>query len=290
MSFFCTEFILSLSETGSLYYNKAEVITMAFLQVQFYSKALNVCSTVNVILPEPDQGIGVDASKVGKLPKVLYLLHGYSDDHSIWMRRTSVERYAAQHNLAVIMPAVNHSFYNNEVHGERYWDYISDELPKAMHRFFRLSDKPEDTFAAGLSMGGYGAWKCGLGAPETFGAAASLSGALDVVSLLKNRAQDQNTALFRGIFGSVEETEGSDNDLLALMDKGAGAPDQPRLYAWCGTEDFLYQDNLTAWEKARRLGYDLTCRQSAGDHQWKYWDQWIQEVLRWWLDIDLDLQ
>ena len=72
-----------------------EVNIMAFLQVQFYSRALNVCSTVNVILPEADQGIGVDASKVGKLPKVLYLLHGYSDDHSIWMRRTAVERYAA---------------------------------------------------------------------------------------------------------------------------------------------------------------------------------------------------
>ncbi|MBR5046938.1 MAG: esterase family protein, partial [Eubacterium sp.] len=87
---------------------------MAFLQVQFFSDSLNVGSTVNVILPEANQGIGIQASGQGELPKVLYLLHGYSDDHSIWMRRTSVERYAAAHNLAVIMPAVNHSFYCNE--------------------------------------------------------------------------------------------------------------------------------------------------------------------------------
>ena len=126
---------------------------MAFLQVQFFSKALEVASTVNVILPEPAQGIGVDAAQAAELPKVLYLLHGYSDDHSIWMRRTSVERYAAQYNLAVIMPAVNHSFYTNEVQGERYWDYVSEELPQVMHRFFRLSQRPEDTFVAGLSMG-----------------------------------------------------------------------------------------------------------------------------------------
>ena len=78
---------------------------MAFLQLQFFSSALNVASTVNVILPEADQGIGMGASEGSDLPDVLYLLHGYSDDHSIWMRRTSLERYAASHNLAVIMPA-----------------------------------------------------------------------------------------------------------------------------------------------------------------------------------------
>ena len=63
---------------------------MAFLQIQFFSAALNVASTVNVILPEANQGIGMGASKDERPPKVLYLLHGYSDDHSIWMRRTSL--------------------------------------------------------------------------------------------------------------------------------------------------------------------------------------------------------
>lgn len=139
---------------------------MAFLQVQFFSDTLQVASTVNVILPEPNQGIGLSAARTGELPKVLYLLHGYSDDHSIWMRRTSVERYAAEHNLAVIMPAVNHSFYVNEYQGERYGDYVSEELPCTMQRFFRLSDRPEDTFVAGLSMGGYGAMRLALSIPS----------------------------------------------------------------------------------------------------------------------------
>ena len=58
---------------------------MAFLQVEFFSKTLGVASTVNVILPEADMGIGVTAGgREETLPKVLYLLHGYSDDHSIW--------------------------------------------------------------------------------------------------------------------------------------------------------------------------------------------------------------
>ena len=146
---------------------------MAFVQVQCFSEALNVATTVNVILPEAMQGIGLTTQGQAELPKVLYLLHGYSDDHSIWLRRTSVERYAAAHNLAVMMPAVNHSFYCNEVHGEKYWDYVSEELPRVMHRFFRLSEKPEDTFVAGLSMGGYGAMKLALSHPDRFATASS---------------------------------------------------------------------------------------------------------------------
>ena len=158
---------------------------MALLHVHYFSDALGVQTSVEVILPEMKQGIGVEASGECELPKVLYLLHGYSDDHTIWQRRTSVERYAAAHNLAVIMPGVNHSFYCNEFHGERYWDFVSQELPAVMHRFFRLSDKPEDTFVAGLSMGGYGAMKLALNFPERFGAAASFSGAVDAIASSK---------------------------------------------------------------------------------------------------------
>ena len=167
---------------------------MAFLQIQFFSDVLNVASTVNVIMPEANQGIGVETSKNRaknrELPKVLYLLHGYSDDHTIWMRRTSVERYAAAHNLTVVMPAVNHSFYCNEVHGERYWDYVSEELPATIQRFLRVSDKPEDTFVAGLSMGGYGAMRLALTYPERYAAAGSFSGAVDITGIVEHHGED----------------------------------------------------------------------------------------------------
>ena len=108
---------------------------MAVFTGSFLSVELGRQNSVSVILPHD-----IMDEPTGGFP-VLYLLHGYSDDHSIWMRRTSVERYAAEHNLAVIMPAVNHSFYPNEVQGERYWDYVSEELPRAMHRFFRYHIK-----------------------------------------------------------------------------------------------------------------------------------------------------
>lgn len=253
---------------------------MAFLQVQFFSEALQVASTVNVILPENSQGIGVDASASEKLPAVLYLLHGYSDDHSIWMRRTSVERYAAEHNLAVIMPAVNHSFYTNEAQGERYWDYVADELPRAMHRFLRLSSRPEETFVAGLSMGGYGAMKLALTYPERFAAAASFSGAVDIAEMAGERAK--RAAEMERIFGDLKKLPGSDNDLFHLMEKNASASRRPRLYVACGTGDFLYRQHLRFVPALRAHGWDVTCYEKPDEvHAWRFWDEEIAKTIPW---------
>lgn len=250
---------------------------MAFLQVQFFSNVLNVASTVNVILPEANQGIGILSKKGEALPKVLYLLHGYSDDHSIWMRRTSVERYAAAHNLAVIMPAVNHSFYCNEVHGERYWDYVSEELPKTMHRFLRLSDKPEDTFVAGLSMGGYGAMRLALTYPERFAAAASFSGAVDITGMVQRHGKDGTADR---IFGDAADIKGTEVDTYWLMKKNAKAAHKPRLYVSCGTKDFLYSAHVKFVPALIENGWDVT-RHDEPDavHEWGFWDQEIKKFI-----------
>ena len=246
---------------------------MAFLQVQFFSSVLNVASTVNVILPEADQGIGMSASSEGDLPDVLYLLHGYSDDHSIWMRRTSVERYAAAHNLAVIMPAVNHSYYCNEIHGERYWDYVSKELPVVMHRFLRLTDDPDHTYVAGLSMGGYGAMRLALTYPERFGAAASFSGAVDLTDLFYQNRRSQE---MHRVFGKKKDIRGTEVDNLYLMQKNAGAPHKPRLYVSCGTADFLFEQHLRFVPALEENGWDVTSYEEDGSwHEWGFWDRQI---------------
>ena len=250
---------------------------MAFLQIQFFSSALNVASTVNVIMPEPNQGIGIRSSGEENLPKVLYLLHGYSDDHSIWMRRTSVERYAAAHQLAVIMPAVNHSFYCNEVHGERYWDYVSEELPATMHRFLKLSTAPEDTFVAGLSMGGYGAMRLALTYPERFGAAASFSGAVDITGMVTRHSKD-GTA--ERIFGDKKSLKGTEVDTLYLMQKNRNAPKKPWLYVSCGTADFLYGSHLPFVKALKDNGWDVTnWEEPDAIHEWGFWDREIRKFI-----------
>ncbi len=250
---------------------------MAFLQIQFFSAALNVASTVNVILPEANQGIGMGASRDTRPPKVLYLLHGYSDDHSIWMRRTSVERYAANHNLAVIMPAVNHSFYCNEVYGEKYWDYVSDELPRTMHRFLRLSDRPEDTYVAGLSMGGYGAMRLALTYPEHFAGAASFSGAVDLAGVFYQRVRG---AEMDRVFGDRREIKGSEYDNYFLMQKNARAVRKPWLYVSCGTKDFLFDQHKTFVPALKKNGWDVVSHEEPDAvHEWGFWDGQIKAFI-----------
>lgn len=247
---------------------------MALIHLNYYSPALNVHTPVEVILPEVAQGIGVSASAEESLPAVLYLLHGYSDDATIWQRRTSVERYAAQHNLAIVMPGVNHSFYCNEAYGERYWDFVAEELPRMLQRFFRLSDKPEDTFVAGLSMGGYGAMKLALNHPERFGAAASFSGASDIVGVAK-----RNPAAAKRITGG-KSLRGTDCDLFHLMKANASAPHKPRLYVSCGTADFLYGDHQRFVPALEKAGWDVIRHDEPdASHTWSFWDQEIAKFI-----------
>ncbi|WP_058302131.1 alpha/beta hydrolase [Gorillibacterium timonense] len=254
---------------------------MALIQCDFYSDALGLSTSMNVILPQKSYTqIGMASSGGKEKYPVLYLLHGLSDDHTIWLRRTSVERYAASLGLAIIMPAVHRSFYTDMDKGLKYWTFISDELPQIVRSFFPISDAREDTFAAGLSMGGYGAFKLALSHPERYAAAASLSGAVDMASSVKtNRLNLDELKL---IYGDLDKLSGSRNDLLTLASEvAASTGPKPLLYQCCGTEDFLYEENQNFREHASRLNLDLLYEEGPGEHEWGYWDQQIQRVLKW---------
>lgn len=246
---------------------------MAFIQCDFFSDVLGLSVSMNVILPQP----------VRPSYPVLYLLHGLSDDHTIWMRRTSIERYADAYGLAVVMPAVWRSFYTNMAVGYRYGDYISEELPQVAQGLFPLSTRREETFVAGLSMGGFGAFKLALSRPERFAAAASLSGALDMAYADLTDAPPEWLAERQNIFGDLNKMAGSSNDLRHLAEAlvASGAQPQPRLYQCCGTEDFLYEENQRFLAFARSLNLDLTYEEGPGGHDWAYWDAMIQRVLAW---------
>lgn len=244
---------------------------MALIQCDFFSETLQFGASMNVILPQPAQT---------RYP-VLYLLHGLSDDHTTWLRRTSIERYADALGLAVVMPAVHRSFYADMAHGNRYWTFVSQELPALARGFFPLSQRREETFAAGLSMGGYGAFKLALSFPERFAAAASLSGALDQAGAMQ-QVEPAWRAEMETVYGDLSQVAGSANDVIHLARQLArSAGPRPRLYQCCGTEDFLYDQNLRFRDQARALGLDLTYEEGPGGHDWGYWDRMIQRVLAW---------
>jgi putative tributyrin esterase len=246
---------------------------MALLRCDFFSDVLEVGTSMTVVLPQAsEEQVGVTAStRDGDFP-VLYLLHGLSDDCTGWLRYTSIERYAGEHGLAVVMPQVGRSFYADEAHGARFWTHLSQELPEVVGSFLRVSSRREDTFVAGLSMGGYGALKWALHQPERFAAAASLSGALDVRTLLPERKE-----LFERVY---DGRLGDGDDLFALLGRHEAA-ELPRLYVGCGTEDHLVDGSRKFVTAAQRAGVDVRTDFRPGEHEWGVWDAMVQDVLAW---------
>jgi len=236
---------------------------------------------MDAIIPEPAQSPDGKILDGNQKKPVLYLLHGYSDDHTIWQRRTSIERYVRDLNLAVIMPAVDRSFYTDMARGKNYWTFVSEELPTLVRAFFPISAARKDTFVAGLSMGGYGALKLALTYPDRYAAAASLSGALDISQIIQAPGRDWRNEM-KSIFGNLKKVVGGSNDLFALATNVANSKwKKIPLFVCCGTEDFLYESNRKFREHANTLGLNLTYEGEPGIHDWAYWDQKIQRVLEW---------
>jgi len=250
---------------------------MALLTVDLFSESLGMGTTLTVVLPQAAEGqIGVEPIVVPEHGwPVLHLLHGLSDDHTAWLRYTSIERHARASGLAVVMPAAGRSFYTDETRGYRYWTWISEELPQRVRELFRLSERPEDTYVAGLSMGGYGALKLGFTYPERYAGVASLSGAVDLAQL-ENRPE--RAELVDSVFGGTVPAEAKLGHLLEQAD----ASRVPPLYIGCGTdEDRLIGPNQRLAERARTRGIDVTTDFRPGDHEWGLWDATIPDVIAW---------
>jgi putative tributyrin esterase len=250
---------------------------LALITCNFFSDVLEVGATLTVVWPQTtEHQVGVSGgTRTGDGPPVLYLLHGRTDDQSSWTRNTSLERYAVAAGVAVVMPAVGRSFYTDERHGDRYWTFLSEELPALVESMLRVSTAREDTFVAGLSMGGYGALKWALRAPERFAAAASMSGALDVAALVRDPVR--RAELVERVFGPDPAPE---EDLFRLLE-GSDAGRLPRLHVSCGTDDQLVGQSRRFVDVARSRGADVTEDFRAGEHEWGFWDAEIRTVLDW---------
>ena len=250
---------------------------MAFAELRIFSEALGMSTTVNVIIPQRSTlgEIGTENRTIGGKYRCLYLLHGLSDDESIWMRRTSIERYASKYGIAVVMPRGDRSFYTDITGGEKYFTYISSELPKIITDLFPVSDKREDNVIGGLSMGGYGALKAALRKPERFSRAIALSPVADIRSFF-----DRAPATLGRVFGGKGEISAHD-DLFLLAKALSLSLNRPSIYMATGLSDFMYEDIAKLRMHFSDLGYNLTYKEGDGAHSWDFWDEYIKHALAW---------
>ncbi|TAG28851.1 MAG: esterase family protein [Verrucomicrobia bacterium] len=250
---------------------------MALTTLHWFSQILGKHTTAQVILPD-----------VGTPPfATFYLLHGLSDDSTTWMRRSRIEYYARELPLIVVMPDGYRSFYTKPVEGPDFARHIGEELPGMIERHFRARAERSARAIGGLSMGGYGALRVGLGHADRFCSINSHSGAVGWGNFdyktgpaaprsLNGRGEEFLRELGR-IFG--DDPRGTEHDLGVLARRALKKGNLPKLLLDCGEEDFLIDDNRVFNAALEADGVPHIYREFPGVHDWDYWDLHVREAL-----------
>ena len=257
---------------------------MALIQVNYLSQALFRTVPLNVILPvdrfDADENRYLNGKE--RKYKTLYLLHGLLGNYTDWVSKTRIQKWAEEKDLAVVMPSGDNAFYlNSRTPWNDYGTFIGEELVEITRRMFPLSEKREDTFIAGLSMGGFGALRNGVVYSETFGYVAGLSAAVHIFEDVSEKAEN-------GLFDNKKAAAGTDkNPRVAVENMLSGKRRIPRFYMACGTKDELMQANVDFRDFLRTKGIEVTWDEEDYGHDWDFWDSQIRKVLEW-LPLDQD--
>ena len=265
---------------------------MSLLHHCFESEYLAGATTVDVILPDRPRGsTAAEFYRSGVKFKVLWLLHGTSGDSLDWVRRTNIELYAEELGIAVVMPSAlnsNYSDWNDFMLGYRMYSYLTEELMPMVYGWLPASDRREDNFIAGLSMGGRGAVKYAVNHPELFAGAAVLSATpMDLAEMRPGHPcilMDLDNARIRTTLlnaGGYDAFVNSEENVWAILDREAGSGKLPRLFFACGEDDAMIYGQFCAFRKhAEEIGLDAEFFTAPGfRHEWRFWDLGIRRAL-----------
>lgn len=248
------------------------------IEARLNSKLMGREMPYRVILPVE---YGANSSK--RFP-VIYLLHGLMGHFNNWTDLTGLARFGRQHHAIIVTPEGGDGWYTDSASSanDRYESYIIGELIPEIDAKYRTDKRREARGIAGLSMGGYGALKFGLKYPQMFSLAGSFSGALGAASITEKQFPGAIGKTIDSIFGPAESETRKSNDIFAIT--RALSPEAvktlPFIYLDCGTEDFLFDNNREFVSLLIERIVPHEYRQLPGAHEWKYWNQQVQEFLR----------
>ena len=239
---------------------------MALCTLCFGGKAIRKASAMNVIFPD-------NSDVPGPYP-VLYLLGGMADDHTIWCRQTSIERYIQDLPLVAVMPSGGRGWYTDAVVGEAYEQHIMKDVIGFVERTLNVRTDREGRAITGLSMGGYGAMKLALKYPDVFGSVAAHLGAYDVV---RSMGRDENARAERArIFG--DDPVGGSNDVFALA-KRLDPARAPRIRFDAALDDGLIVQSRAFHEHLESLGITHVYAENPGGHTWAFVDEHVKDSI-----------
>ena len=255
---------------------------MAYFRIEYFSNALCRGTSFEMLIPN-DFRKDLGEKAPDKPMRTLFLLHGYTGKAGNWVP----EDLPAKYNFAVVMPTAENSFYlNGQSTGHAYQAMVGEELVGYVRQTFGLARRREDTFIAGMSMGGFGALHTGLAYPKTFGKIAALSSALIVHEIAHMKPGGSNPvanyAYYHECFGDLETVEERDVNpevlVRRLREKRAKIPD---IFMACGTEDFLLENNRAMHRFLEDEKIPHQYHESAGGHDMVFWSEYITKAVKW---------
>lgn len=245
---------------------------MSYSEVHFLSNCLSQNVSMAVFMPERGP-FGSDAEPPYK---TVYFLPGYSGDYTSIITMLGIRKQAELKGLAVVMPNGQNAFYVD--HPERnanYSKFIGEELIERTRDMFRLSEKREDTYIAGISMGGYGALLSGLRYNKVFSKVAAFSPAADPHMLLTAPGGGFGNGEFANMFGNFEEYEKSPWNIARTYAE-ADKKDIPELFIGCGDRDIAVDGQVKYFKKAlddSQVPYKYW--ETKGNHDYDTWEKML---------------
>ena len=261
---------------------------MALGRFQFYSNCIARAVDFNIILPNdvPAEWAAVNPH-LQRPMKTLILLHGYSGLHTDWLYGSLINELSVNYNLAIICPSGENSFYlDGPETGRKYATYIGQELLDYARKTFGLSDRAEDTFIGGFSMGGFGAIHTALQFNHTFSKAFAFSSALIMHNIENMKPGDKdfiaNYEYYKMVFGDLLKMAESPNNPEVLVKQIQGEKDiMPKFYLTCGTEDDLLKVNHDFRDFLKENQVDFEYHEGSGIHNWAYWNDCLVPAIEW---------
>ena len=245
-------------------------------------KSLQRRTSISVILPADNIHFLQDTEEIVEKPyRTLYLLHGLYGSDDIFLANTSIQKFAEDHGIAIVIPCGENSFYLDNVNAHAYYgEYVGQELLDITRNIFPLSDKREDTFIAGFSMGGYGAIRNGLKYSQNFSKIGMISSALitdDIPGYMDDNNVLRSRPFYESVFGDLDKIKDSDKDPKYLIEN---CTDIPEIFMACGVDDFLFDKNVDFHEFLKAKDIDCEFIKAPGEHTWEFCDRYIKEFIK----------
>lgn len=252
--------ILIMMMTTTLTAHAASVDT-----ISVFSSAMDRNVKSVVILPD-------GYKEMGRLP-VVYLLHGFSGNYGDWVNKVpEIKSYADNYHMIIVCPDGGYAgwYFDSPIDKKsQYETFITKELVGWIDQHFPTLKTRNDRAILGLSMGGHGALYLAIQHQDEFGAVGSMSGAVDITGLANSFGIDKLLGPYSKFPRRWEE-----HSVLGLTHKLVN--DSLKIIIDCGSDDFLYQQNLALHNKLLydKIDHDFITR--PGGHTWTYWANSIQ--------------